>query len=95
MRVRVIKQFSSTTYGNMKEGDIIPDMPESLAKHNIAAGRVQPHEATYNTKVVREVPTVAGEDKELSLSPADPASPKRTYRKSGKKKSSRSTVQSD
>jgi hypothetical protein len=95
MRVKALKDFSSTTYGNVSAGDVL-DMPDGLAKHNMAAGRVEAFQApTYNTKVVHEIPTVAGVEVEPSSSPADQALPEKTPKVSKKKKSLQSTVQSD
>lgn len=95
MRVKAIKHFVSTVYGNITEGQVL-DPPEGLAKHMISNGLAKP-EADYSTKVVREVPTDAGEANESTSSPADQASPKQTRKKRGKRKGelSPSTVPSD
>lgn len=83
MDVKTLKDFSSTRYGNVSAGQVLRDVPDRMAKEWNAHGITAPIE--YETKVIREVPTVPGEEKPSSSSPADPAPQKTTQKKRGRK----------
>lgn len=82
MRVKATKDFSSTVHGNVSTGEIL-NCTDGLGRHFIEHGLAKPVE--YDTKVVREVPTVPGEGKPSSSSPAARASRKKTPKRSAGK----------
>ena len=82
-RLRAIKDFSSTVHGNVVTDQLLLKVEPGLANHYIQNGLAV--EETYDTKVVREVPSVAGAEKPSQSLPADPA-PKKKTRKRRKKK---------
>lgn len=79
MEVIALKDFVSTVYGNVSAGQKL-DVPDGLAK------RYQEHglatlAATYETKVIPEIPTVPGEGAPSSSSPAGQAPTRKTRRR--------------
>jgi len=93
MRVKAIKDFISTSHGNVSAGQVL-EVSEARARHFNAHGLTAPME--YETKVIHEVPSVAGRGKPSSSLPADQAQQKKTRRKRKKKgELSPSTVPSD
>lgn len=93
MLVKALKDFSSTTYGNVSAGQVL-EVNESRARQFNAHGLTAPME--YETKVIRQVPTDAGAERPSSSSPADQAPAKKTRKRRSKKdESSPSTVRSD
>lgn len=61
MRVKALKDFSSTVYGNVSAGQVLPAVPESLAAQWNAIGLTAAVE--YDTKVVPQAPTVPAKPK--------------------------------
>lgn len=82
MDVIATKAFSSTTHGNVVEGQKLP-CTDALGKHYIDIGLAKL--PTYQTKVVREVPTVSGAEKPSVSSPVAQVSTEKTQRKQKKK----------
>jgi hypothetical protein len=88
MKVKAITSFVASRYGDIQAGDIF-DCDVELALQWRSAGMIEIQQATYSTKVVQEVPSAlqniplaGGPVSDVSLSPAAPASRKKTPRKS-------------
>lgn len=88
MRLKATKAFISTRHGNVEPGQVLPEVPESLAQQWIDAGMaVKMGEPSYGTKVVQETPGVgdvpleSGEDSDASSSEPAQVSRKRTAKK--------------
>jgi hypothetical protein len=94
MKVKALKPFISTQFGNIEAGQILDGVSPSMAANWESVGMVEAIRTTYDTKVVQEVPQVGdipltnGPDKESLSSQAAPASPKKTRKSSKAKKSS-------
>jgi hypothetical protein len=90
MKIKVIGQWSSETIGNVTNGQII-ELDPFLAEQFIQRGYASALN-TYETKVLRQTPVVgdvplaSGPDSDVSLSPAVPASRKKTATSSKAKK---------
>jgi hypothetical protein len=92
MKIKAIGQWSSEVIGNITDGQVL-EVDPFLAEQFIQRGYAVAVEG-YETKVVRETPKVgsvplaSGLDSDASLSPAAPASPEKTAKKSKAKKQS-------
>jgi hypothetical protein len=90
MKIKVIGQWSSEDFGNVTDGDVL-EIDPFLAEQFIQRGYAYAVN-TYETKVVRQTPTVgdvplaSGPDSDVSLSPAVPASRKKIATSSKAKK---------
>lgn len=80
MEVIALKDFVSTVYGNVSAGQKLIDVPDGLVKHYREHG-LATLAATYETKVIPEIPTVPGEGAPSSSSPADQAPTRKTRRR--------------
>lgn len=94
MRIKALKTFASTSLGNVDEGRVF-DTSDAHARHLIENGLCKEIEASYGTKVVREVPTEAGEAKPYGASRRGRRSRKTTAKGSEDGESSPSTPASD
>lgn len=91
MKVRALKAFISARYGDVQPGHEF-ECADNMAVQWQQSGMVEPVRATYSTKVVRETPEVGdvpladGQASESGSSQADPASPRKTRKRSTKAK---------